>query len=282
MKLIAFLLLPLIAAAAPKIAETIQVAGTAITIPAPPDSVAVIPAMKSVYALQREFVPSMNELLVGFIPAESAADALADKILLLSRSFSVQTEKRVAKMNLSAKHFAELKKSISSQNEKLLKEVEKEMPGFVDKINRNVAKETGFNMGFSLPQMTPLPPHEDTPRSLAYSTLVRVDSTGANGKIESALSMVTGTFVHVRGKILFLYCNGGEKDLEWTRAISKQWSQAILAANPAEGDGPVTSFGGRSFGSRVLRGALIGAIVGAVIGLFRYFSSKRKPPEGGA
>jgi hypothetical protein len=282
MKLIAFFLSPLIAAAASIVGETIQVAGTAITVPAPPNFVAVTPAMKNVYATQREFVPSMNELLVGFIPAESAADALADKLFLIPRSFTVQTEKRVAKMNLSARHFAELKKSITSQNEKILKEVEKEMPGFVEKVNRSVAKETGVSLGLSVPQMTPLPPHEDTPRSIAYSTLVRVDATGADGKIESALSMVTGTFVHVRGKILFLYCNGGEKDLEWTRAISKQWSQAVLAANPAEGDGPVTSFGGRSFGSRVLRGALIGAVVGAVIGLFRYFSSKRKPPEGGA
>ena len=280
MKFMAFLLAPVMAAAAAansasNVTETIDVEGTTIVVPAPPGYVTVTPKMKLVHSMQREFVAPMNELFLGFIPAESAADALADQLFDMPRSFTVQTQKRVARQNITAKQFAELKRAITSQNEKTAKQVEKEMPGLMERINQNVTKQTGVKLDLAAPQMVPFPPHEDTERSIAYSMLLRMDAAGADGKKETSHGIVTGTVLLANGKILFLYCNGGEKDLEWSRAISKQWSQSILAANPKGGVEPTSRSGG-SFVRSVLRGALIGAAVGAVIGLFRYLSSRRK------
>jgi hypothetical protein len=259
----------------------IDVHGTQIVVPCPPGFVPVTSQMKQVDALQRQFVAPMNELFAGFIPEADAPAALEGRNISLPRTFTVQSEKRAAAMNVTKKHFEGLKTAIKSQNEKILNDVERQLPGMIEKMNRGVAKEFGINPGISVPQMIPFPPHEDTDRSIAYSMLVRVNANGPDAKPESAASIVTGTFVLVNGKILFLYSNAGEDDLEWSRAISKDWSGAVLAANPAEGKtaarNPLT---GNSFGARVLRGTLIGALIGLVIGLFRQFSGSRKPKTG--
>lgn len=279
MKIIALFLAPLLVAAASDstshVAETIHIEGTAIVIPAPSGYVPVTPQMKQVYAIQREFVAPMNELFLGFIPAESAADALSGQLFDMPRSFTVQTQRKAAKQIISARQFGEMKRAIKTETRQMMEQAEKQMPGLMEKINANLEKQTGVNLGLSAPQMVPFPPHEDTERSIAYSMLVRMDGMDASGKKDTSHGFVTGTFVLARGKILFLYCNGGPKDLEWTRGISKQWSQAVMAANPMHGEGGGKR-DGTSFWSRVLRGALIGAAAGAVFGLFRYISSKRK------
>lgn len=84
------------------------------------------------------------------------------------------------------------------------------------------------------------------------------------------------TFLHVKGKLIFLYVNGGDQDLDWTRQFSKAWAAVILTANPSDAATVARESARRGFDwSRVLRSALIGGAVGGLFGLFRVFTRKK-------
>jgi hypothetical protein len=86
----------------------------------------------------------------------------------------------------------------------------------------------------------------------------------------------------LKGKILYLYANGGKQDLEWTRKVSSDWARAVIAANPSDAATAAReSATRRGFDwRRVVRGAVIGAIIGGAFGLAGYLKRKKEQSGG--
>lgn len=250
----------------------INVGGTALDIPNPTDFAAITPQMSTVYKLQQQFIAPTNEQFVAFIPASEVPNALKNEVPDLGRTFAVQTATTLVGLSVSSSDFLKLKNIIKSQNDELSKEVEKEMPGLMKQANEGVTKQLGVDLALSMSQMVPLSPHKETDRTLAYSAFVKYAVNDEHGNQTPYVTVVTATFVHVKGKVLFLYSYAEESGLEWSRDISKQWSNAIIAANPPDVQSSlkealpsaVTGIDWGKVGAKAVGGAIIGLIIGLI------------------
>jgi hypothetical protein len=159
-----------------------------------------------------------------------------------------------------------------------MKKVESELPGAMEKISKQIEGRFDVKLDLSLAGMVPLPPHEDTDRTLAFSMLVNYAMKMPNGTPTNHSGVVTATFIRAKGKLFFTYVNGAESDLDWTRKISKDWAAAILAANPSDAATAAleSSSSHRFDWGRVWGGAIIGGAIGGLYGLVRYFFNRNK------
>lgn len=210
---------------------TIHVGGVEIEIPSPPGFVAVTPEMPTLYDLQKHFVAPGNEEFVGFVAEEGAPAARRGEVPDMMRRFSVQTAKSLKLTMFSEEEFQELSSIVRTENAALIEAVEEEIPAATEQVNRGVKDDYDVDLALEITQMLPLPVHDFSRRTLAYSAYAKYSVNDENGRPAPFVATLTATFVHVEGKVLFLYCYGGEDDLEWTRDISKAWAEAILASN---------------------------------------------------
>ncbi len=272
---VALLLLPVIGAA-----TEISIGGVSLTVPNPTGFDAVTPEMRALYELQKRFVPSTNEEYAAFIPVADVSAALQNEIPALPRRFTVQTAKSLVDKPVSTSEFSELKNIIRTQNDRILKKVESRLPGLMRKMNEGFEEQYDIDPAFSVSQMVPLPAHEETDRTLSYSALVRYDMNDAEGKPYSFVSVVTATFVHVKGKVLFLYSFAEEADLDWSRDRSRQWASDVVLANPPDRQSVIAesrpSRGAGIDWGRVGAKALAGAIIGLLIGLIAWAMRRGK------
>jgi hypothetical protein len=228
--------------------------------------------MTPLYDLQKQFVAPTNEEFVSFIPERDLPTALKGNIPDLPRRFSVQTAKRLTNASVSSSDFAELKNVMKSQNAALMNKVEKDLPGLMKQINDGIIKKYDVDLALSVSQMVPLPTHEETDRILAYSALVKYDMNDPAGNPAPYVAVVTASFTHVKGKVLFLYSYAEETGLEWSRETSKQWANAVIAANPSDLQtsvkeslpSTVTGMDWRGVGAKAVGGAIIGLILGLI------------------
>ena len=101
-------------------------------------------------------------------------------------------------------------------------------------FNDAMEKATNVDPAFSFSQMVPLPIHEETDRTFAYSMLVKHEMNDEDGNPVSQVSAVTAHFVLVKGKVLCLWAYAEESGLEWSREASRQWASAVVAANASD------------------------------------------------
>ncbi len=252
-------------------ASNISVGGVSLTIPNPGGFSLMTPQMTALYDLEKQFVAPANEEYAAFIPERDLPAALKGDIPVLPRRFTVQTAKSLIDVSVSTSNFGELKNIIKSQNDDIMKKVEKDLPGMITRMNDGIVKKYDVDLAFSLSQMVPLPVHEETDRTLAYSAFVKYNMNDAAGNPTSFIVVVTTTFMHVKGKVLFLYSYAEEEGLEWSRQASKQWASAVVAANPPDLQSSVkeslpSAVAGIDWG-KVGAKAFAGAIIGLIIGL---------------
>lgn len=210
---------------------TIDVGGVEIDIPSPSGFVAVTREMPTLYDLQKHFVADGNEEFVGFVAEEGAPAARRGEIPDMTRRFSVQTAKSLKLTMFSEEEFHELISIVRSENAALIEAVEEEIPAATERVNRGVKDDYDVDLALEITQMLPLPAHDFTRRTLAFSAYAKYSVNDENGRPVPYIATLTATFVHVKGKILFLYCYGDEDDLEWTREVSRTWANSILASN---------------------------------------------------
>lgn len=259
----------------------INVGGTVLEIPNPPGFAELTPQMNTVYQLQRQLVAPNNEQFVAFIAESEIPRAIKNEVPDMERTFSVQTSKTLVGISVSSADFLKIKKFIKTENEEVFKKVEKEIPGLMDKANKGITKQFGVDLALSMSQMIPFPAHQETDRSLAYSIFIKYKANDESGKQISSVSVVTATFIHVKGKVLFLYASAEEGGLQWSRDISEQWSNAVIAANPSDVQSSVkevipSAVTGIDWG-KVGANTLGGAIIGLVIGLIGWAVKRGKP-----
>src|SRR6185503_2873556 len=155
--------------------SSINVGSTEISVPAPPGFAPVTSEMKATYQLQQQFVAPMNQLFLGFIEEGEVGTAMTDELPALNRTCTIQALKQLVGQTVSKSQFAELKKELKAQNEKMISKIEKGLPGAMKKINDGITKEYGVDVGLQLGQMIPLPVHEETDRTIAFSMLVKYE-----------------------------------------------------------------------------------------------------------
>lgn len=264
--------------AAPLLADDvgINIGGTPITIPTPPGFIPVTADMTMLNQFFENFVAPQNKRFATFISEEYLPAIRRGEVPQMARTLSVQTAKTTVDRTITKSDFAKLKDTMQKQNAELMRKVEKEMPGMMEKINSKIEGQFDAKLDLSLAGIIPLPPHESSDRSLAFSMLVNYAMKTPDGTTTNISGPVTATFLHARGKLLFIYVNGAEKELEWTRTTAKAWATAILAANPSDAATAAKESARSGFDwNRVWRSALIGAAVGGLIGLVRMFMKRK-------
>lgn len=270
----------LLIAPAVSVAANISVGGVSLAIPNPNGFSPVTPQMTLLYELQKQFVAPTNEEFVAFIPERDVPAALKDVIPDMPRRFTVQTAKSLIGASVSTSDFAKLKNIIRSQNDELMKKVEAQLPGLMKQMNEGLTKTYDVDLAFSVSQMVPMRIHEETDRALAYSALVKYDMKDERGNPSPFVAVFTATFVHVKGKVLFLYSYAEESGLEWSREASRAWVNAVVAANPSDFQTSVKealppAISGIDWG-KVGAKAVAGAIVGLIIGLIGWAMKRGK------
>ena len=261
-------------------ANTVSIGDATAAIPSPEGFAAVTQNMAALYEFQKQFVGPTNEELVAFIPEGNVPAALKGEIPDFPRHFSAQISKKNVNARVSTSDFANLKGLAKSQNEELVKKVEKSLPGLLVDRNAAITKKYGAEFAVSALGMVPLAFHEESDRTLAYSAFVKGTTNDAAGKATPYIEVVTMTFVLLKGKVLFLYCFGEEGDLEWSRESSKRWASAVIAANPLD----VPSSAKQSLPSAHIEfsweevgvSSIKGALIALMLGLFGWARTRRK------
>jgi hypothetical protein len=284
MKIIVAALLLLIPAISGASNITIDIQGVSIVIPAPIGFGQVTPQMVALYELQKQFVAPSNEEFLAFIAEGDLPVALKGEIPNLSRRFTVQTAKSLVSASVSTSDFLKLKNIIKTKNDDLIKKVEKDLPGLMAKLNNGLAKSYDLNLALSASQIVLLPVHEETDRTLAYSAFVKYNMNDESGNLVPYKVVVTTTFAHVKGKVLFLYAYAEEVGLEWSRESSIQWVNAVVASNPSDLQSSIketlpSAVTGIDWGKvvgKTVTGAIIGLIVGLIVGLIAWIRKRGK------
>lgn len=254
--------------------------GTArLTIPSPDGYSPITSDMQPCAELAKRFVPPSNEQFALFLPDADVALAARGKIPEPQRSFNVQSAKALIQPFVSTADFAQLKRMMKTQNEEILKKAESQMPGLLQKVNKGISADYDVDLNLSLDQILPLPPHYETERGMAYSTLLKYKVNDEDGKPSVFEGVVTATLVHIQGKVLFLYANAEKSGLDWCRSESQKWADTVIAANPSTGDIAVRESRPSRTGfdwSKVFGKAVAGAIIGGIVGALGYVFRKKK------
>ena len=260
-------------------AAEITVGSTRLVIPAPEGFSLVTSDMQPYADFAKRFVAPQNEQFALFLPDDDIALAKAGEIPGSARRFVVQVPKQIVNRLVTKADFAEMKNAVKTQNEEMLKKAESQMPGILKKMTDGLSKDYEVSMKFTSLQMLPMPAHDVTDRSMAYSLMLNFNVDDGAGNIEPVESASTVTFVHVKGKMLMLYVYAEKSGLEWSRAAAKAWSDQIIAQNPSDAAEAAQEAKHRSGfdWNSVLRSGIIGAIVGGLGGLLMVLFKKKKP-----
>jgi len=181
------------------------------------------------------FVTPVNERFVWLLEESELVKAKGGRIPDISRALSVQCAKKDIPTFFTKSDFTRLKKMVREQNVELLKSVEKQMPGYLEKVNKGLEKEFDWQGSPGISGYIPAAGPEETERTLSYPMLVKYSISQPDGRQTFGTSAITVTFLHLKGKIIFLHCNGAGNDLRWARNVSKAWASEIVAANPSDG-----------------------------------------------
>lgn len=265
-------------------AVDITVGTTRLNIPAPEGYVTVTSNMKPYADIAKRFVAPSNQQYALFISDESATIAKKGGTPESPRKFALQVPKQIIKPTIAKADFAKFKSILKTQNEKLMKQAEAEMPGIVKKMTDGLSKNYDVNLNVTSLQMLPLPPHDETDRSLAFSTLLKFNIDDGTGNTTPEESIVTTTAVHIKGKVILLYVYGAKTDLDWTKTASKTWATRIIAENPSTGtvakqenkSRPAKSSAGIDWTKALISGA-VAAVVGGIAALISMILKKKKP-----
>jgi hypothetical protein len=262
-------------------ANTISVGDVELNIPNPRSYSPVTPQMVALYEFQKQFVAASNKEFITFIPDDGVSIAQQNEIPNFDRRFSVQTSKPLVNQAVPKSFFIELKDTFKTKNTDIIKKAEKEIAVQMNSINSDISKKHKIDMALSVSQVLPEPVYIETERSLAYSSYVKYNINDEFGNPSSYISLVTATFVYVKGKILFLYSYAGESDLEWSQNISQQWANAVIEANPPDFTSSlnemlpssITGINWDKVGEKAIFGALTGLVfglIGLVFGLISW------------
>lgn len=246
-------------------AVDIEVGSTRLVIPAPGGYALLGDEMQPYAGLIGSSVPPQNVQHALFIAEEDAAIAAKGLIPRPKRLFTVQSLRDLAYRPTTTRDFTQLKRTTRSENERLARLVEEEMPGLLRRFTEGIAKDHDIDLALSSCKALPFPPHFESDRALAFSMIATYGLAGADGRQESIEMSYTVTLVHVKAKIVSLAVAGPREELEWTRAAAREWTERILTANPSTGEIAEQEGHGPFEWWVVVKYALLGALAAGVV-----------------
>ena len=214
-------------------ADTFEVGGEMIVVPAPRGFVRVTENMTALHHWLQQVATSdvLNETLANYVPESVIPTVMAGDVPELKRFFILKVNKKLKNVTVSTAEFAEFKRVARQVNaDKSLRNLKPKMREGLRKMNEGVSREFGVDIDFDIGETVGLEPHYEDEDEIAFSSFVNHGMT-SGGKKESWIVAGTTTNLTVSGRLLFLYSYGSENDLEWTRATSKDWAARIAARN---------------------------------------------------
>ena len=205
----------------------ISIGGVSMAVPSPLGFSPVTQQMAPLYESLKQSVEPNSEELIAFIAESDIPSALKGEIPYQRKSFKMVTTKRLMTESVSSSWFASLKSRFKSKNEAIAKENEQRIRELIEKQNKALTRQFGVDISATLSEELLLPVHDETDHTISYSTFLKFQFKN----MAPLIRVVTTTVVYVKGKVLMLYCNGEYADLEWSRESSKQWANALVAAN---------------------------------------------------
>ena len=129
---------------------------------------------------------------------------------------------------------------------------------------KNIIKNNNKKASKNVTDLVMLDPHYDTNQYLAQSFFY---------KENNILIISTVIYVNVSGKILCLFCNDMNKNLEWTQNASKNWVSMIMDSNSQS---LTRSSASHTSWNNVFEKGIVGGVAGGLIGLLCWLFSKLK------
>jgi hypothetical protein len=216
-------------------AVNITVDNTRLILPNPIGFGLITPKMTEVYEMQSHFISEQNLQFACFIPKAQIQQLGNEPLPKLSRTFRVQTPKGMETEVLTSEQFLKLKESVRKTTDEAFKEVASRQMAKentqLEITNNELIELLKYDPDLSLKQAILVKGMEENKQSISFSMLMKSTIDDDKGQPKVSVGCGTITYLLIKNKLLFLYAFGEEKDLEWTRTMSKQWATSIISAN---------------------------------------------------
>jgi len=176
--------------------------------------------------------PEHRRLIVALVPEYTYTLLREHKVAELQRVLTIDVPRRLEHTRLTLRDFAQEKERVGQFLAHLMGATSKaQLPELIPKLEEALGRTLSSAERDGLNDFSPLPIHRDTENIHAFSHFQTEKRAG-----ERDLTWgVTHSMVLVKDLVLGLRVMGRQQDLEWTRLISDQLTDATLAANVANG-----------------------------------------------
>lgn len=251
-------------AASAQAADTFNINGKDIIVPAPKGFVRVTDEMTELKRLVQQMQDPVNDTLAYYISESDVPAAMAGEIPELDRWFILIINKQLRDMTVGKNDFSRLKEITKGQNHKMFEKVKAQIPELMNKMSQGVSQEFDMDFAMSISQVVPLDPHYESDNALGFSMYLKNEVTVGSEKKNTIIS-ATSTFLNTSGAVLFLYGYGPQNQLEWTRSASMKWAENVMTSN-SQPPQKSPNGGGINWG-KVFEKGLVGAIVAGLFAL---------------
>ncbi|WP_339684273.1 hypothetical protein [Gimesia maris] len=213
-------------------AEKILVGKTELEIPAPKGFVRVTPEIAALIQARSKspLASTRSELLAEYLPRDDVQLLREGKPPSQQKVCFLHVDENLKHKFVGTQGFQELKKTTKEENREFREKVRKQDPKLFDELIAKIEEKSDQQLEMDVPEILLLKAHSETPLMLSYSTIYTVrfsDKTGLKKMVRGC----TMTDLDPAGKVLLMICDAPQAEVEWTRAISQNWSEAILNAN---------------------------------------------------
>lgn len=207
--------------------------GARILIPNPSDYFLVTPAMGTYYKYQSTFIAEANHQYAFFAPDSIRKYLSVDSIVLMKRSFRVQSMKNMKyPQNISFQAYFDLLKEKSKQS--LNSIILKNIPDYnrqISKKSNNLLNIFKYDPHLAIASTFPVPGFDETPHSLTTTMYYRISGIDSlNYKINKTLT-ASYSILGVKNRLLFIYTYGQEQDIKWVQQACRDYTQQIFLLN---------------------------------------------------
>jgi len=174
-----------------------------------------------------------NVLLGIYIEEEDVAKIIGFQEPKLDRYMLLQSDRRIKQDRLSKQYFREMADSFKKYHGKLFSNIKDDVNKHINSVTEDLGGKYNVPFEMALGKTVSLGTSYNKEEAIGVTTLTRYE-TNIGGHIETFVMVGGVNIIYLKGKILYAYVYStfnSRKDIEWNRAISKYWVDAILSAN---------------------------------------------------
>jgi hypothetical protein len=210
--------------------RVVHIGDRSIVLYAPPGFVMIGPEWPELWKSLEASYPGHRRLIVGLVPEYTYTRLREHKVAELQRLLTIDVPRRLEHARLALQDFAQEKERLGQFLAHLMGATSKaQLPELIPKLEEILGRSLSSAERDGLNDFSPLPVHRDTENIHAFSHFQTEKRAGERDLTWA----VTHSMVLVKDLVLDLRVMGSQQDLEWTRLISDQLTDATLAANVA-------------------------------------------------